>query len=415
MFPFGADPDWRLRAAGAAATLVFVLHGFVDVSGHRLGTVFPAIFLGACALTSASFASKPANYLPRIFRGLGVILVIVGAAWVIAATAGWELPGKIGAGVALEKAQELNTTGHYGESAKEAERALKWAPLDWRLHYQRAVSEISGQGSVRIALDHFRLARFLNPANVELPLKEGEVWMERNPALALPAWEEALSRAGERRKELYAEMLAKSQKASPRLAKAVETLAEGDTTLMCVALLASGTDGFGNRLNQLLANDPFLSSLSGEEQKALFRSWRSLGQGGEFLQQMQSHPEWMKIGWASAANLLASKGQFQRAYELAQSFVKAPALPETTLVDEPVRELRQAILSNPQSYLKGYALYVRQIRAGQEKEALVSLQRITSTKNCPNYFWFLQARLLAKVGDFKEAWGALSRSGLTAP
>src|SRR5438876_2421564 len=79
-FPF-APGTWRgMRMAAMICGIGFALHGIVDVSGHRLGAVWPALFLAATAMNPQIPYASSAVF-PVIFRAFGLAFAAVAFWW----------------------------------------------------------------------------------------------------------------------------------------------------------------------------------------------------------------------------------------------------------------------------------------------------------------------------------------------
>lgn len=107
--PFGSNTERHLRAAAFVGAIAFALHGLVDVPGHRLGSVLPAIFLISVAAspdragraeknstTSASAVTRSSLWVSWIFRFAALPFLIVGGVWIWASWTKFPLPGAIG-------------------------------------------------------------------------------------------------------------------------------------------------------------------------------------------------------------------------------------------------------------------------------------------------------------------------------
>src|SRR5437588_1040153 len=81
--PFGEGTNQRFPIAALIAALLFALHGIVDVSGHRVGTAFAALFLFGLAVRRPS-ELRPSVAVPIVFRFIGLVLLVSGAAWLFA-------------------------------------------------------------------------------------------------------------------------------------------------------------------------------------------------------------------------------------------------------------------------------------------------------------------------------------------
>ena len=177
--PLRRGTQRRLRGAALAAAGAAVLHGFVDVPGHRLGSVLAALFVFALARKDAvpAAASRAAV---AVWRGLGLAMVVL-AAWWINFTDD------------AARADVLAREGRFSAAAESAGRAIRRAPLDWRPYFTRA-GALASTGKTIEALADFRRARMLEPHYVAIPMEEGRFWLRLQPELAFVAWEEALRR-----------------------------------------------------------------------------------------------------------------------------------------------------------------------------------------------------------------------------
>ena len=84
VFPLREGTNQRYRLATLIAAILFALHGLVDVSGHRVGTSFAAMFLLGLSL-HRPHSFKPSRSVSILFRLIGLILLVVGSSWVVAA------------------------------------------------------------------------------------------------------------------------------------------------------------------------------------------------------------------------------------------------------------------------------------------------------------------------------------------
>ena len=411
--PLGKDPSWRLRAAAASGGLIFALHGAVDVSAHRLGTAFPALFLCSLALVPGKGVTLASSRLKLVFRAAGVVFVLVGAAWFIGDWFQLPLPGRVA--VEIAKKQVFRLEGERGceRAIAAATSALRWAPLDWELYYARAVASAVGNSDFKSAIADFRRARYLNPISPSVPYNEGAVWLVRRPALALPAWLSALKRAGESRAELFEGMLA-SASANPLVRGGLKERAHGDTELTLVLLGKLGPEEFRTELAGLLHDDPELFAFSALQKQTLFRLWAGHADTTGFLEKITVREEWLRQGWPYAADCLAARQEYQRAYEMARKFMPPPVLPQIKTA-EPISKLQRDLFLNPTDFVKAYALYDLQMRLGNPEQALQTLQKSTARKECPAYFFALKSTLHADQKKWKEAWESLKRGGLIAP
>jgi len=178
-FPLERGTLRRFRGAALAAGIAAALHGLIDVPAHRLGSALAALLVLALARREALPAPDSRGAV-ALWRGLGLALL---------AAAAWRWPDFS----EMRDAEKLSQAGQFAKAEAAATRALGRAPLDWGAYFTRAGARACS-GRTLEALADFRRALLLEPHIAATPLEEGRFWARRTPALALPAWREALRR-----------------------------------------------------------------------------------------------------------------------------------------------------------------------------------------------------------------------------
>ena len=178
-FPNKRGTQRRLRSTALAASVAAVLHGFVDVPGHRLGSVLAAIFVMVLARRDA-VVSAPSRVAIAAWRVLGLSIVVLAAWWVNEPADG-------------DRAEALSLAGKFPAAVGRANRAIAREPLGWRSYFTRAVA-LASDGRMLAAVADFRRARLLEPHSMMVPLEEGRFWLRFQPELAFIAWKDALRR-----------------------------------------------------------------------------------------------------------------------------------------------------------------------------------------------------------------------------
>jgi Flp pilus assembly protein TadD len=411
VFPLQEGTNQRYRLGTLIAAVLFALHGLIDVSGHRIGTMFAAIFLLGISV-HRPFSFRPMGWMSIWFRLSGVILVVVGTSWLVSARGKKLLPGSVGVSNAKQLAVIANQEHDFNEALRLTNIGLQWAPLDWELYFSRAIAEVSLKQTEN-ALADFRRARFIEPSSFELPLAEGTAWLSaRQPALAATAWEEALRRSGQsQRAGVYARMLSNASLRSPALRRilAERGVSRHDLALPYLSQLM-GAD-FNSALSEVLKSDPELSSYSEPEKIALFSLWSERGDGEMLAQAIQQHPDWLSYAWYGMAKCHASKNDFRAAYNLTQKYGDPAALPRISSnanhqSDSDLLRLESQFRASPDNYAIGYELYRAQKQAGRTDDALMTLRHFSERRNSPAYFKYLEAQLWAEKQDYERAWKA---------
>src|SRR4030095_6958211 len=139
--PLQVGTNQRFRLAALIGALMFALHGLVDVSGHRVGTAYSAMFLLGLSLHRPTQLrlSKTTEW---IFRILGIALFGIGLCWTVASRSLALLPGPVGANNAKRLAVIASRGHNFAEAISLTGRGLEWTPLDWELYYVRAAAAI---------------------------------------------------------------------------------------------------------------------------------------------------------------------------------------------------------------------------------------------------------------------------------
>jgi O-antigen ligase/polysaccharide polymerase Wzy-like membrane protein len=405
VFPLREGTNQRFRVAALIAALLFALHGVVDVSAHRVGTAFAALFLFGLAVRRPNELRRSLT-VPIVFRLLGLAFLIAGSAWLFATRYEKPLPGAVGVENEMRLATAANQGRNFTETIQRTTQALGWAPLRWQLYFLRALGKVGARLPVSEAVDDFRRARFLEPNLYEVPFEEGNVWVGANqPVLALTAWREALRRAGDQRPEVYGRMLAVARQSSPRVHKGLEELGMVHHDLALIYLEHSGGAPFMSALQRFLEHDPTLQTMTPQETVTLFKHWAERGDAAELARAVETHPDWMAYAWRGLAKYYASQKNFRMAVEVAGRHGEAPPLPPVAQ-NSSIDQLRQALHASPDNYGIGFQLYHAQMEQGLIDEALVTVRHFTDLPGAPRYFHFLEAEAWAAKEDWERAWKA---------
>jgi O-antigen ligase len=403
VFPLRVGTNQGYRLAALIAALLFAIHGIIDVSGHQVATAFAAVFLLGLS-RHRPLCLKTSQWMPVIFRFVGLVLLGTGLALVVAGRGEKLLPGSVGVSSAKQLSALADRERNFSETIALTTRALRWAPLDWQLYLARAVAEVELSQPAE-AVDDFRRARFLEPIAYEVPLAEGNAWLPYRAMLAVTAWRDALRRAGPLRPEVYGSMLSDASLTSPEVSPFLEEigLSEHDLTLPYLDRLSDAP--FNRVFAQVLRNDPTLQWFSETEKLALFTFWSERGDPEEISRAVEQHPEWLGYAWLGMAKYKAGKGDFRAAFELTQRYGEPVALPRVAS-NLSLQDLENRFHAAPNSSGIGYELYRAQMQNGRVDEALLTVRHFSERPNSPPYFHFLEARCWAEKQNWERAWNA---------
>src|ERR1700730_3697754 len=171
----------------------------------------------------------------------------------------------------------------------------------------------------------------------------------------------------------------------------------------------TGAD-FNRAINEVLQNDPDLSSFSEPEKLALLSLWSERGDGETLKRAIEQHPDWSSYAWFGIAKYDAGKNDFHAAYDLAQKYGEPPAMPRFSSSTNPggldLMRLESQFRASPDSYAIGYDLYRAQKQAGRTDDALQAVRHFSERKDTPAYWKYLEAQLWAEKQDYVRAWKA---------
>src|SRR6266403_994256 len=403
VFPLREGTNQGYRLAAFIAALLFAIHGIVDVSGHRVGTAFAAVFLLGLS-RHQPLSLKTSRWVSILFRVLGLILLAAGLSLVVAARSEKLLPGSVGVSSAKQLSAVADRESNFSEISALTTRALRWAPLDWQLYSARAIAEVELKQMTN-AVDDFRRARFLEPIAYEVPLTEGNAWLPYRPVLAVTAWREALRRAGPLRPGVYTSMLSDASLRSPEVSPILEAIGLNKHDLALPYLNRVSDASFNRALAQLVRNDPDLQSFSETEKLALFALWTERGDPEEISRAIEQHPDWLRYAWLGMAKYKASKNDFRAGYGLTQRYGEPVALPRVA-TNFSLQDLEKRFAAAPNNHGVGYELYRAQMQNGRVDDALLTARHFSEQPNSPAYFHFLEAQCWAEKQNWERAWNA---------
>ena len=401
-FPF----DQNLRVAAAVCAAAFALHSLVDVSGHRAGSVWPALFLFGTAMHPQRRGAARAWVAPA-FRIFGFFLAAIGVWWLASDRWNWGsqfAPTTRTLARLDERLQKARVDGDHALMISTATEALRIAPLEWSFYFHRACAEAlshSTQGAVR----DFQIARRLEPLWAESCFAEGRIWLELDePARAFDAWEETLRRLPETAPVRYGQML-DAARANFFVRAALVRLARTNRDYLPVLLQRADRVESSLEIGALLTEDPVLESFTGAQRKSLFAAWFQRGDRSELTRTLLEHPKLQPDGWTWLAQNYADAKNYEAAYAIVRKFAVRPSIPAPDS-ERPRSELERKFFYHPEDFQNSLALYFSQQKAGETDAALATIRALKKLAGHPAYVSCLEADLWAEKGEWEKAWHA---------
>jgi tetratricopeptide (TPR) repeat protein len=390
------------RRALIVAILVFAVHGFVDVSGHRTGSLWVALLIAGLALPTRG-ALTPSRTAPVVFRAFGALLLLL-AAWWGASLAGYSTPPTT-ATLARLKAEIANPAQTPNSIVHDADAALLIAPLDWSLYFNRGQAEVALPDDVDSAVADFTTARALNPYWIELTINEGLAWSAAGqPDYAIDAWRDGLRRAGPLAHEAYRQMTGLVQRQTVER-RGLADMAADNIDYLLLLLPNSFPDEADDLTAHLLQTDPNLHTLSAAQRGQLFEAWWKQGNQERMMQLIREHPEWDGQTWLYQAQFAAKENDFQRACEIAARNVQPPIVPQS-IGGRPLDAMASDFAAHPDNLSDGLMLLLAQMKTGDNDAALDTLQLLMKIPDHPRYLAYIGAELYGGKGDWPQAWAA---------
>ena len=391
-----------LRLASAICGALFVLNGFFDVSGHRFGTFFPATFL-FCLAWPGQLTARPIS--PYRSYGVALGLGLIAAGWFFNLESPPLWPGHTALSQIKNTAARQIAHQDSAQALLATDAALRWAPLDWQLYYQRGTSRILVRRDWKASFQDYQRVNFLERSSSITPENEGLAWLSYRPDLAAISWAQALQRMTLQQSDLAYARYLELATPYPRLRTQLEALAGNDISRIIIQLHHVDQTHFQKLLADFLKRTPALECLTPANQRALLDVWVERGKPAEAILMIQKSPHLLPACNLPLASAYAHQKQYQLACELAFKTLTLPRLPKLSgVASQP--ELKQEFYAHG-SLATGMALLKVQLATKDHYESLSTLQRLQTFKGAPLYLRYFEARIQAENGNWENAWSIL--------
>lgn len=392
-----------LRVIALIAVIIFVLHGLVDVSGHRPGTVYFAILFAGFALPRLGHGRKTLS--PRIWRGLGGILIFCGSAWFLCGLTGLPLHSSTTLRWEQKKAKMSSDVGDYESAIRSMDKILLSRPLDGNAYFQRAQLILADSGRRGDAAADFRRARFVEPTMGEFTLKEGFVWLPYDVGRTLSAWRETLFRELENKDGAFLKMLDAGRK-NPKLMQGLIGISSIDLHYRTQLLNYLRGEKFMIEVRKELAIDPSLSHFNREQRTGIVSHWVDYGDASAVEVYLESYASKVDDPWWLLSRLRKNQAQFEDALTYIREGLPVPEIPKVTLDEKTLARLTRSFAVMPQDLIKGTALLRVYLDRGDLEKALQVVDSLIQLRDLPSYIHYWRAEILYRMDDYIESWYA---------
>src|SRR5690606_11878295 len=131
---------------------------------------------------------------PWLWRGGGVLFMLVGGLWITSDLTGLMLHSSMVKEVIPKHASKALESKDSQQIMSSIETGMFFLPMDWELYLQRGQAKLYIDNDTSGARNDFLSARALEPVLVAPALYEGQVWLPRSTYYAYEAWADALNR-----------------------------------------------------------------------------------------------------------------------------------------------------------------------------------------------------------------------------
>ena len=396
----GGSGNYRLFAL--VAVITFLLHGLVDVSGHRPGTVYFAILFAALALPSRD---HPKISLPTAFwRIPGVTLIAFGLIWLGAGA--FNFPWHSSVRVARYQEEILGHVSALDHSAASSavNGWLALSPFDWRGYFQRAELILSNTGDQEAATADFTRARFVEPISGDVSYEEGIVWLPINPTRAISVWRETFLREMEDMDSTFDLML--EQAVSLEMREKMARLSEIKPHFRARFLSSLKGEALISEISYELSKDTQLSGFDRGQRSRIVENWINNGDLSSANTFLSEYGESLKNSWWLRSLSLQRQANLQEAIDLIRKNIDAPNLPKIQKNEAVFIRLMREHAVAPNDVEKGIALIYIYVAQGDYGKALPIIDRLLEGDTPPLNLYYWRGECLYRLQEYAESWDA---------
>ncbi len=397
--------DRRLRNAAAIAFGMGALHGLPDVPNHTLGYALVMALLAGIAVRPRRLKLASGLGDRLAFRAAGLGILALGIGWIGISLGQPLIPGRTTSEALRSRANQLTDSGSVADALPLMNEAIRLAPMNFHLYYERARMRLLSEGNEEAALLDFSRSRILEPHYAALCYAEGVTWLGFDAQYAVIGWREFLRRypiAAPGVYGYYRQMLNHAAR-HPELREPLWSLAESAELKLDFLTSVTSREEFDRCLRSLLASRPNLEGLEASQRETLFDLWSRLGDENTLIAALESNKKWREDGWRILANYYARKSDFRSACQTVSAYL--PSLSRTTPgVAGDMASMERALLYNPADARIGIDLFQAKKNQGDVDGAMHTLEKIVALPNAPVYVRQEMAALYMAKEDYRRAW-----------
>lgn len=360
------------RSIAFIGLFVFFCHTFVDVPGHRLGTVFYAILLFSLSI---NYDKAVTTRIPRyVFQFLGGLLIVYGLIGLGSSL--FKLPILNGVAEKVYKQKVLNLAQL--KKTDEALAVLKLAkarmPMNPWWYFQEGQLQLRLGNSFLKAKNEFEKAKALDPYDIHLALQEGLVWLPYNLDLAFRAWQRALNLSNFADDTTWTFIWNHTD--GSMYQKHLSFLSQSHAGFRVFYLKRIALPVFEKEIQWDLSKDPQLQYIPQQDRLILFLKWAE-AHPHALLGHLSHYPHILEETWLVSATAYMRLRFYENASKLFDKNLTAPQWPvlyysQSSTVEE--LELRSSF--NPKDTMLSLALLKIYIEQSKFTKALSTIRHL---------------------------------------
>lgn len=395
--------NMRYRRIVFLGAFLFFLHALIATPAHRPGPMYLALLFAGLAVPTESL--KQSRMPSRWWRFIGGFLLLNGLFWV----AGDVLQFGTHSQTIRRQAEVKMLSGNVDSPVEDKDfalkKALRWSPLDWRLHHERGKWALSTFGDTDAAMSDFRRAAFCQPVFSEVCFEEGLQWVKYDLTNTSAAWLSALYRMSNDPIAMFQGML-EGAKGNPLMIDRMKLLSYFDSVYRREYLLSKEGSSLLKEITDDFSSHPSLSYFSARDRSIVVSHWLKYADVKDVEAFMARYGSDFMDAWYIEAQLLSRKADFIAAVELLLENIKRfdISIKETTEKDLARLERSYAVL--PGDLTRGLELLEVYLSTEDYKKALILTDSLIESGmvNPEIYYW--RAEVLRRLGDYSDSWFA---------
>ncbi len=397
---FTRERGFYLRAGAFAAVAVLLVHSFIDVPGHRWGTLGFAL----AALAIACPLRVP-EHLPTGFRRAAFLPAAMAVFWSLPFVLDWPAWSPLTATRLIERD---NHSG--GVSLAEMERAARHFPLDAQLHQMLGLRQVRilGTSSPTVWQRHFGLASTLIPGSWTLCATQARTVANVSPGLAMGYWQQALERCDLHQEEVLG--VGVRETASFPMAQLVwGRYAEANPSLLLAYAQSVPQEQARYYYSIWWQERALIADLTPGELAIFYANATRWGARSQFDEWMRLREGWKARDFRPWATLLHQWGDEQRAFELLSAHLPEPEFPTNPpTVARDQLETRWRI--TPRNVVNAQQLAQVLRSAGETTQSDEIILAVARQEHAPSWFTTKAGYIYTRMGRHGEGVASMLRT-----